>query len=114
MAFATEVQVSGDAHTYQLSPEIKKYTLRDLGFAETNAGGFVLERPLDPRAGLARSIKLRLLVNKDLTGFKLNTVNPTGTGNVNIFQNTNKDVLVEQFGYQMDNLIERKVLVEKV
>ncbi|HAT55492.1 MAG TPA: cysteine desulfurase [Lactobacillus sp.] len=110
MAFEQTVQVPGDDRVFTLSQQLKKYTLRDLGFKETNAGGFSLERPLDPAAGLAGSIKLRVQVNKNLDGFKMSTVNPSGTGNVNIFTNGNHEVLVEQYGYQIDNLIERQVI----
>ncbi|KRL56219.1 MAG: DUF1831 domain-containing protein [Furfurilactobacillus sp.] len=110
MAFEQTVQVPGDDRIFTLSDQLKKYTLRDLGFMETNAGGFSLERPLDPAAGLAKSIKLRVLINKQLNGFKMGTVNPSGTGNVNIYTNANHDELVEQYGYQIDNLIERHVI----
>ncbi|GKT03559.1 DUF1831 domain-containing protein [Furfurilactobacillus sp. WILCCON 0119] len=115
MAFGKTVTVTGDSTTYGLSDQIKKYTLRDLGFTQTNAGGFSLERPLDPAAGVADSIKLRVLIGKNLDVFKMSTVNPSGTGNVNIFTNANHDVLVEQYGYQVANLVERNVLtpVEK-
>lgn len=110
MAFQQEVQVAGDPQVYALSAELKRYTLRDLGFRETNAGGFLLERPLDASVPLARAIKLRMLVNKDLSGFKLSTVNPSGTGSVNIFTNANAAVLTEQYQFQINDLIERKVL----
>ncbi len=35
MAYATTAKILGDTTTYQLSPNVKKYSLRDTGFIET-------------------------------------------------------------------------------
>ena len=48
MAFTEVNQIKGDNQKYRLSPEIKKYSLRDVGFMETKTGKFELERSLDP------------------------------------------------------------------
>ena len=48
MAYATTAKILGDTTTYQLSPNVKKYSLRDTGFIETKGGKFQLERSLDP------------------------------------------------------------------
>ena len=47
MAYATTAKILGDTTTYQLSPNVKKYSLRDTGFIETKGGKFQLERSLD-------------------------------------------------------------------
>ncbi len=38
MAYATTAKILGDTTTYQLSPNVKKYSLRDTGFIETKGG----------------------------------------------------------------------------
>ena len=40
MEFTKSVRLPGDQDTYTLSPEVKKYTLTDLGFEETRRGNF--------------------------------------------------------------------------
>ncbi len=50
MAYATTAKILGDTTTYQLSPNVKKYSLRDTGFIETKGGKFQLERSLDPES----------------------------------------------------------------
>ena len=47
MAFQQTATVLGAARTYRLSPEAKRYTLRDNGFLETNGGNFQIIRPLE-------------------------------------------------------------------
>lgn len=49
MEFTKSVRLPGDADTYTLSPEVKKYTLTDLGFEETRRGNF--EYKGEPRHG---------------------------------------------------------------
>ena len=73
MAFDQQVTIPGDA-TYRLSPQIKKYTLGDLGFITNNAGAYTLHRSLEPEKALANAVKLKVTVNPDLTGFKMSTV----------------------------------------
>ena len=55
MAFKQQVSIPGDA-TYQISQDIKKYTLGDLGFITNNAGAYVLHRSLEPEKALANAI----------------------------------------------------------
>ncbi|GAK47199.1 hypothetical protein LOSG293_030380 [Secundilactobacillus oryzae JCM 18671] len=110
MAFATEVTDLGDQKTYVLSQNVKKYTLKDLGFVESKVGNFSLERSLDPESPYQQSIKLKMMVAKDLGSFKLSTVSANGLQRVNIFKNENHAKLVEQFGHLIELLEEREVL----
>ena len=63
MAFDQQVTIPGDA-TYRLSPQIKKYTLGDLGFITNNAGAYTLHRSLEPEKALANAVKLKVTVNQ--------------------------------------------------
>ena len=40
MQFVKTVQLQGDSDKYSVSPDIKRYTLIDLGFEETKRGNF--------------------------------------------------------------------------
>ena len=50
MAYGQKSKLQGDTRTFELSPEIKRYSLRDVGFAESKGGKFTLERSLDPNS----------------------------------------------------------------
>ena len=112
MAFETVNQLQGDSKTYAVSPEIKKFTLSDMGFVKTNAGNFQFERTLDPEDPY-NGIKLKIIFKSDLKTFKMSTITANGLNKVNIFTNKNADALVEQFNFFMDNFVERKVFVRK-
>ncbi|KIS03073.1 DUF1831 domain-containing protein [Paucilactobacillus wasatchensis] len=109
MAFEKRVQVIGDTDTYSISPAIKKYTLRDLGFEVSKRGSFTFERSLDPSSPYKAAAKLKIVVNDDLTGFKMNTVNASGTGTMNIFTSTRTDEFVTQYHYVLAEMIDRGV-----
>ncbi|MBO8441043.1 MAG: cysteine desulfurase [Firmicutes bacterium] len=110
MAFLKECSVLGDVNKYELSNNIKKYSLRDVGFILTNAGGFLLERSLEPDKGINHSIKFKILVNKSLDGFKMNNVSSSGNSEINIFTHKDADLLIEQYNYQINELIDREIL----
>ncbi|KRM60095.1 DUF1831 domain-containing protein [Secundilactobacillus malefermentans] len=110
MAFTTEVTDLGDNKVYRLSDNIKKYTLKDVGFVESKAGNFVLERSLDPESPYQKSVKLKMMVSKDLGSFKLATVTANGLQNINIFKNETHEKLVEQFNHLIEVLEEREVV----
>ncbi|CAK8054084.1 cysteine desulfurase [Eupransor demetentiae] len=112
MAFAKEVTMPGDA-TYRLNPNIKQFALLDLGFLKNNAGAFVLHRALEPDKLLDQSIKLKITVSKDLSGFKMSTVSAGDTARVDINANPNAAEMNELYHYFLDELIQRQVL-EKV
>ena len=48
MAFAKTGKVNGDDQVYELRDNVKRFTLRDLGFVEGKTGVFSLERSRDP------------------------------------------------------------------
>ncbi|MHC9532841.1 DUF1831 domain-containing protein [Dellaglioa sp. BT-FLS60] len=110
MAFEKSVQLLGDTATYELSLNVKKYTLRDLGFAETKAGNFQLERSLDPNSPFNQGIKVKIIVDKSLSGFKMSTTTANGLKAVNIFKDEDKKSETEQFNYVIGQLIDRDVL----
>lgn len=112
MAFNKIVTIPDDA-TYQLSNDIKKYTLGDLGFITNNAGVYVLHRALEPEKSLANAIQLKMSVNQELTGFKLSTVSAGDVVRVNIFKNSHAEEMVTLYHFFMTELVARGVL-EKI
>lgn len=111
MAFAKEVKLPGDEHTYAISPDIKRYSLIDVGFIATKAGNFALERNLSGSSPYEKGFKLKITVSKDLTGFKLATTTANGLQAVNIFKDPSKADNVTQYNFIMDNLVSRDILV---
>ncbi|MDR3191157.1 MAG: DUF1831 domain-containing protein [Lactobacillaceae bacterium] len=113
MAFEQTVKVAGDNVTYLFNSELKKYALMDTGFIQNNAGAYIMQRALEPNKGLEKSIKLKVAVDKDITGVKIKTVNPSGNDTVNIFKNENPE-LVELYRFYLNELVERGILTETV
>ena len=109
MAFNKKVTIAGDA-TYQLSNQIKKYTLGDLGFITNNAGVYVLHRSLESDKSVANAIQLKVSINQDLTGFKLSTVSAGDVVRVDIFKNNHAEEMVKLYQFFMAELVARGVL----
>ncbi|GAP00144.1 cysteine desulfurase [Fructobacillus ficulneus] len=109
MAFSKTVTVPKDG-TYQIDPQIKKFTLLDLGFMTNNAGAYVLQRPLQPDLPIDQSIKLKIVFKADLSAFKLDVVSAAGIGPVDIFDRADKADVVELYHYYLQELEERQVI----
>lgn len=109
MAFSKEVSVKGD-QSYQISPLIKAFTLRDLGFFPNNAGVLTKTSLLEPEKGTDGSRKLKIAFAKDLSGFKISLLTANEALNVDIFKNDSDQPLVEQYRYQIKQLLDREVL----
>ena len=109
MAYAKQAQLPGDKRVFSLDPAVKKYTLRDVGFAQSKGGKFILERPLDPRVAFGASVKLKITVSADLQTFKMTTTNGNGLREVNLFQKNDPKIL-EQLEFSLKELQERQIL----
>ena len=96
MAYTTEAQIKGDSQVYGLSPQIKRYSLLDVGFLELKNGKFQLE----------------MTVNKDLKKFKLMTTTASGLQQVDIFKR-NDPAMLEQLQYILAELLDRDILIKK-
>ncbi|CAI2681391.1 cysteine desulfurase [Apilactobacillus apinorum] len=112
MAFEISNQLLGDNTVYAVSPEVKKYTLTDMGFVSTKAGNYSFERTLDPNDPY-NGVKLKIVFKGDLSSFKLSAVTSNGLNKVNIFTNKQSDELVEQYNFLMNNFVERNVFIKK-
>lgn len=109
MAFGKQATVTGDTQTYQIGANIKKYTLRDLGFEVKPNGTFVYEGSLDPTTPFDAIAKLKITVKKDLGSFKMETVNKSGNAPINIFKHARADELTTQYQFILDEMVNRGV-----
>lgn len=113
MEFTKSVRIPGDTVTYYISPDIKKYALLDLGFEQTKRGNFEYKGSLDTDNPFKPVAKLRILVNADLTGFKMETLSGNEFRKINIFKQKRSAEFVEQYHYILAEMLKRQVLMTK-
>ena len=111
MALSKVSTVTGDTRQFMLSPQIKRYTLMDLGFIQTRNGNFQLQRPLDPNNPYHSAVNFKMSVAKDLQTFQMAVTTANGLRTVDIFKNARDQPFVEQYQYIISNLIDRQVLI---
>ena len=112
MAFITEKQLDGCKYSYSLSPNLKKFTLKDVTFAETQRGNFEFSRLLEEVPNSGSGFVLKIIINPELSGFKLSITDKSGLRNVNIFK-TASEIIQEKFYFQMDTFVDREIFVKK-
>ena len=112
MAYEKQATLKGNSQSYQLSPNIKRYTLRDVGFIESKGGKFQLERSLDPTSPFNKSVKFKMVIESDMQKFKMVVTAPNGLKEVDVYHIPNADSYIEQLNYLLDLLIERQVIVK--
>ncbi|KRL01404.1 DUF1831 domain-containing protein [Liquorilactobacillus capillatus] len=110
MAYAKQIVIKGDQRQYVLSDDIKKYTLRDLGFTESKNGKFQLERSLEPNAPFNAGFKFKLAITADLKTFKMLITSANGLNEVNIYKSADAQLHIEQLNYILGQLEQRHVL----
>ncbi|WP_076462258.1 DUF1831 domain-containing protein [Limosilactobacillus caccae] len=112
MEFAKTVQIPGDQDKYTISPAVKKYALLDLGFEETRRGNFEYKGSLDTDNPFKPVARLRILINADLDGFKMETLTGNGLRKINIFNHQRSAEFVEQYHYILDEMVNRQVFTK--
>ncbi|MBM7543549.1 cysteine desulfurase [Periweissella beninensis] len=112
MAFEKQAQLVGDTRIFAVHPKVKKYALMDTGFLQQKNGSFQLLRQLEPDKSFEESFKLKIVFAKDLSGFKLKTVNSLGNTVVNVFKHDRQIKMVEQLDYYLNELVNREILLE--
>jgi hypothetical protein len=111
MAFQTTVQIPGDDTVYSISKNLKRYPLIDLGFEQTRQGNFKYTGSLDRTNPFKPAAKLQLIINGDLTGFKMATVSTDGLRKINIFTGPRSEEFVTQYYFILDEMVAREILV---
>lgn len=113
MAFQSLIHLKDCRYTYSISPNIKKYTLRDTTFEETKVGNYQLERFLEEVPNSGEGYLLKIIINPSLDGFKLNITDKSGLRLVNLFKEGSNTVIQEKFYFLMDSLVDRDIFVKE-
>ena len=113
MAFETSITLKDCLYTYKLHPNVKKFTLKDNTFAETKVGNFELSRLLEEIPNSGQGFLLKIIFNKDLSGFKINITDKSGLRLVNIFKSESQKIIREKFYFLMDSLVERDIFIKE-
>ena len=55
---------------------------------------------------------LKIIFNKDLSGFKINITDKSGLRLVNIFKSEDQKIIQQKFYFLMDSLVEREIFIK--
>lgn len=113
MAFEKTIKLQNCRYDYTLSPTVKKFTLKDNTFFETKVGNFELTRLLEKVTNSGEGFNLKIIINKDLTGAKLNITDKSGLRLVNIFKSEDHHIHQEKFYFLLDSLVERGIFTKE-
>ncbi|MER0122667.1 DUF1831 domain-containing protein [Streptococcus sp. ZJ93] len=113
MAFTTSVTLKNCDYTYSISPAIKKFTLRDNTFEQTQVGNYQLTRMLEEIPNSNQGFLLKIIINKDLNGFKINITDKSGLHLIDIFKAGGNAVIQEKFYFLMDSLVDRDIFTKE-
>ena len=84
--FEQTIKLKNCRYEYTLSPTVKKFTLKDNTFFETKVGNYELTRLLEKVPNSGEGFQLKIIINKDLTGVKINITDKFGLRLVDIFK----------------------------
>lgn len=112
MAFEKIIQLKNCRYDYTLSPSVKKFTLKDNTFFETKVGNYELTRLLEKVPNSGEGFQLKIIINKELTGAKINITDKFGLRLVDIFKSEDHHIHQEKFYFLMDSLVERGVFTK--
>ena len=113
MAFQTTIYLKDCPYSYSLGENVKKFTLRDNTFAETKVGNYELTRLLENVPNSENGFLLKIIINKNLSGAKINITDKSGLRLVNIFKSEDNHIIQEKFYFLMDSLVERGIFTEQ-
>ena len=112
MAFEKTIQLKNCRYDYTLSPSVKKFTLKDNTFCETKVGNYELTRLLEKVPNSGEGFQLKIIINKELTGAKINITDKFGLRLVDIFKSEDHHIHQEKFYFLMNSLVERGVFTK--
>ena len=113
MAFQTSISLKNCLYTYTIADTVKKFTLRDNTFSQTKVGNYELNRLLEAVPNSGNGFLLKIIINKDLTAFKINITDKSGLRLVNIFKSEDNHIIQEKFYFLMDSLVERGIFTKE-
>lgn len=104
-------QITGDQQSYTISDNIKKYSLKDVGFIENNHGSLVYNRPIGDSPYDAK-FKLKVSVSKNLDNLKMAVTDLTGIKNIDISKLKNSEEMIKMYQYILDDFVDRDILIK--
>ena len=113
MAFQTTIHLKDCPDSYSLGENVKKFTLRDNTFSETKVGNYELTRLLESVPNSGDGFLLKIIINKELSGVKINITDKSGLRLVNIFKSEDNHIIQEKFYFLMDSLVERGIFTKQ-
>ena len=75
-------------------------------------GNFELTRLLEEIPNSGQGFLLKIIFNKDLSGFKINITDKSGLRLVNIFKSEDQKIIQQKFYFLMDSLVEREIFTK--
>ncbi|PCS08833.1 cysteine desulfurase [Lactococcus piscium] len=81
----------------------------DTTFMKNKIGNFELSRILEQVPNSGDGPLLKIIVNSDLTGFKLSITDKAGLRHINIFKSPENKMIQDKFYFQMNALVDRGV-----
>lgn len=109
MDFQASNRLPGDDVTYAISPDIKEYTLIDLGFEKTRRGNYKYSGSLDRQSPFKPMARLLITINGELTGFKIDTVNTNGLAQIDIFKAKRHEEFETQLRFILNEMVDRGI-----
>ncbi|MFC3931668.1 DUF1831 domain-containing protein [Streptococcus dentapri] len=113
MAFEKTIHLDDCKYSYTISPAIKKYTLRDTTFVENKLGHYEFNRLLEEVPNSGNGFPVKIIINKDLSSFKLSITDQSGLRLVNIFKSDKMNIIQDKFYFLMDSLVERDIFTKE-
>ena len=74
MAFEKSIHLTDCKYRYTISPNVKKFTLRDTTFVQNKIGNYELHRLLEKVPNSGEGFPLKITINKDLTNLAFVTL----------------------------------------
>lgn len=112
MAYISEFTLPSCQYIYSLSPNIKKYTLRDTTFLLKPNKSYEFSRLLEISPNSGEGFLMKITVNAELTKFSLSITDKNGLRNVNIFEKADP-IIVEKFYFQMQLFVDREIFIAR-
>lgn len=107
---ANTVVINGDNRKFTVNPDVKKYSLTDVGFNQTQHGNFNYEHPLYNDSPYDAGCKLKITLNKDMTHLTMVVTDVNGLQKVNIFKNKQLTKMVDLLNFILKDLEDRNII----
>jgi len=113
LAFEKIAKLQGSNDVYTLSPDLKKYTLRDNAFEELKTGNFQYLRTLSGDSMVNQEVKLKIVISNDLSKLKIATTTMNGLRAVNIYTGDTFKEIREKHEFIMQEFLNKGIFKKK-